>query len=75
MEYTDRTQTNWDEFRQENKSECCPVTGVSRSLSFAEVEHSEVEDSDTALLTGHVEFGRDSRLKLQTMFDKFLYHR
>ena len=72
MEFTDtdNTQTNWDEFRLENKSEYCPVTGVSRSLSFAQVEHS-----DMASLTSQVEFGRESKLKLQTLFDKFLYQK
>ena len=70
MDFTDSTQSNWDEFVQQDQSECCPVTGVPRSLSFAELEHP-----DMALLTNQVESSRESKLKLQTMFDKFLYHK
>ena len=72
MEFTDTdsTQTNWDEFKLQNKSECCPVTGVSRSLSFAQIEHS-----DAVLLASQIESGRESNLKLQTLFDKFLYQK
>ena len=67
---TDNTQTNWDEIRLQNQSECCTDTGVSWSLSFPEVEHPDV-----ALLTSQVESARESKLKLQTMFNKFFYQK
>jgi hypothetical protein len=72
MEFTDtdNTQTNWDEFRLENKSEYCPVTGVSTALGYMPAEYS-----GATLDVSHTVLGGRSKSKLQAMFDKFLYQK
>ncbi|UCH40599.1 MAG: hypothetical protein JSU67_02550 [Gammaproteobacteria bacterium] len=72
MEYidTDTTHTDWDELGQQNKTERCPVTGVSTALKYGPAEHSSDEPvgSDT-------ERRKQSNPELQAMFDKFLYQK
>ena len=72
MEFTntDNTQTNWDEFKLENKSECCPVTGVSKALKYGPAELSSDE-----LVGSYTERREQPNSKLKAMFDKFLYQK
>ncbi len=67
---TDTTQTDWSKFGQQNNIECCPITGVSRTPGYVQVEYS-----GAALVGSHAEPGGRSKLKLQAMFDKFLYQK
>lgn len=65
---TDTTHTDWSEFGQQNKTERCPITGVSTAPGYVPAEHS----SD-ALVDSHAERGGRSKSKQKAMFDKFLY--
>ena len=67
---TDTTHTDWSEFRQQNKTERCPITGVSTAPGYVPAEHS----SD-ALVVSHGGRGGRSTSKLQAMFDKFIYQK
>ena len=67
---TDTTHTDWSEFGQQNKTERCPITGVSTAPGYVLAEHS----SD-ALVGNHAERGGRSKSKLQAMFEKFLYQK
>ena len=67
---TDTTQTDWSNSRQQNDTECCPVTGVSRMPGYVQVEYS------SAIPIGsHVEIEGQSKSKLGAMFNKFLYQK
>ena len=70
MEFTNTDNTHWDEFKLENKSECCPVTGVSTALGYMLAEYS-----GATLDVSHTVHGGRSKSKLQAMFDKFLYQK
>jgi hypothetical protein len=67
---TDTTQTAWSNFRQQNETERCPVTGVSRMSGYVQVEFSSAPS-----IGSHVESERQSKSKLGGMFDKFLYQK
>ena len=67
---TDTTQTDWNESRQRNPAERCPITGVSMAPGLMPVEHY----GDARVASQTVHKGR-SESKLQAMFDKFLYQR
>ena len=67
---TDTTQTDWSNFRQQNKMECRPITGVSRASGYAQAEYS-----DAVLLSSHAELGGQQKSKLGAMFNKFLYQK
>ena len=66
----DTTNTDWSEFEQQQETDRCPITGVSRAPRGRPAGLSSDE------LTGsHVERGGRSNSKLQAMFNKFLYQR
>ena len=66
----DTTNTNWSEFEQQEETERCPITGVSRALHYGPAGLSDVE-----LAGSYVEHGGRPNSKLQAMFDKFLYQK
>ena len=72
MSYSDAdtTQTDWSNFRQQNDTECCPVTGVSRIPGYVQVEYSSATPIDS-----YVKIGGQSKSKLWVMFNKFLYQK
>jgi hypothetical protein len=66
----DTTHTDWNNFGQRNKTERCPVTGVSTALKYGPADRSsdELDVSETGR--------RDqSNLELEAMIDKFLYQK
>ena len=67
---TDTTDTDWNEFGQQNKTERCPVTGVSTALKY-----EPAEDSSDEVVGSYTEPREQSNSKLQAMFDKFLYQK
>jgi hypothetical protein len=67
---TDTTQTDWSNFRQQNKMECRPITGVSTALGYMPAEYS-----GATLVGSDTELGGQSKSKLRAMFDKFLYQK
>ena len=67
---TDTTHTDWNESGQQNKTERCPVTGVSTALKYEPAERSSDELDDN-----YTESREQSNSKLQAMFNKFLYQK
>lgn len=67
---TVNTNTQRSELEQQNKSERCPITGVSTAPVYVPNKHP----GDT-LAGSDSEYGGRSNSKLQAMFNKFLYQK